>query len=52
MKAIAHRYVVKTKAIEKGRDVSREAIRRRDARIRELEEEVTRLKGLGGQMTK
>ena len=52
VKAIAHRYVVKTKAIEKGRDVSREAIRRRDARIRELEEEVTRLKGLGGQMTK
>ena len=54
VKKIAYRQVTKMRAVEKGRDVSRDGLRRRDARIKELEEEVMRLKGLGlgGRMTK
>ncbi|KAI4154569.1 MAG: hypothetical protein LQ340_001599 [Diploschistes diacapsis] len=47
VKAIAHRHVQKLKAIEKGRDVSRDAFKRRDARVRDLEAEIGRLKGSG-----
>ena len=49
VKWVAHRYIRKLWAVERGRDVSRQAVRARDARVKELEAEVKRLKALIGE---
>ena len=52
VKAISHRWSKKLKGTEKARDISRDAYKTRNAKVKELEAEIQRLKGLAGQMAK